>query len=457
MGKATERVSASVLVLQMLAHTLIFAAQNAGAFAERALLTHDTTAIAALGLSWAAFCLLCAFTANVVNVCPLVVGRFTGEGDHKGARAAAGQALLLAIGGGAIGLAIAVAAGVTATFVAGPARDAALFLVTQCLALGPLLGVKAIIGYFAGTMRVGPRLVTAVSIGPIAIHLALAWLLIGPLSWSVPGAGLARLAAALAAAAATVVVARAEFGGFVGAVRRPDRALLWAMLSEGSVLGLQQAVAALMVLLLYYAATRAGDVTSAALTLTHSGVYPLLFAFAWGSSQAVGVAAAQAVGRGEARELARVTWLGLGLSVVLAFALPWGTFAAYGKPTLAWLSSGSRTDGVVLAASVRLMGLLALFFVFDFAINFLSALLRAAKMQAYLLKATAAAAAGFGLLLTALPLRPDEACLMGAFIAAQAAWAVLLLIGVARNWPGTAVRSGSAGPLIPVVHVPDFR
>jgi Na+-driven multidrug efflux pump len=448
MCKAFEKVSAGVLLLQMLSHTLIFAVQNAGGFAERALLTPDTAATAALGLSWAAFCLLYAFTANVVNVCPLVVGRCTGDGDDNGARAAAGQALLLAVGGGAVGLAMAVAAGVMAAFADGPARDAALFLATQGLALGPLLGVKAITGYFAGTMRVGPRLLTAVSVAPIAIHLALAWLLIGPLSWSVPGAGLARLAAALAAAAAAVVVARAEFGGLMGAVRRPDRALLRAMLSEGSVLGLQQAVAALMVLLLYYTVTRAGDVTSVALTLTHSGVYPLLFAFAWGSSQAVGVAAAQAVGRGEARELARVTWLGLGLSVVLAFALPWGAFAAYGEPTLAWLVGGSPNGDEVLAASVRLMGLLAVFFVFDFAINFLSALLRAAKEQAYLLKATAAAAAGFGFLLIALPLRPDEACLMGAYIAAQAAWAVLLLIGVARRWPGTIAKSGRAGPLM---------
>jgi hypothetical protein len=87
------------------------------------------------------------------------------------------------------------------------------------------------------------------------------------------------------------------------------------------------------------------------------------------------------------------------------------------------------------------MGWLAVFFVFDFAINFLSALLRAAKEQAYLLKATAAAAAIFGLLLLALPSRPDCADLMGAFIAAQAAWAVLLLLRVVRCWPGAAPES----------------
>src|SRR5262249_10952680 len=92
---------------------------------------------------------------------------------------------------------------------------------------------------------------------------------------------------------------------------RPDRRLLWTMFGEGSVLGLQQVVAGLMVLLLYLRAAGAGGVMSAALSLTHAGVYPLLFAFAWGSSQAVGAAAAQAVGRGDARELARVTRLGL--------------------------------------------------------------------------------------------------------------------------------------------------
>jgi Na+-driven multidrug efflux pump len=211
------------------------------------------------------------------------------------------------------------------------------------------------------------------------------------------------------------------------------------MLREGSVLGLQQVVASFMVLLLYLRAVQEGDVTSAALTLTHSGLYPLLFCFAWGSSQAVGAAAAQAVGRGDARELALVTWRCLALSGVLAFALPWGTFAACGRPALAWLV-GDGEGGAMLAASVRLMGLLAVFFVFDFAINFLSALLRAAREQAYLLKATVVVACCFGGLLLILPARADGICQIGTFIAVQAVWAVLLLLRVARRWPGPSSR-----------------
>jgi Na+-driven multidrug efflux pump len=448
MGKPLDPVSARVLLLQMLSHALIFAGQNVGNFAERALLATDTAATAALGLSWTAFGLLYAFTAGMVNVCPLAVGRRTGRGDGSGARAAAGQALLLAGGGGAVGLALAGAAGAAAGLSAGASRGGALFLATQGLALGPLLAAQALTGYFGGTLRVGPRLLTAVSVVPVAVHLALAWVLAGLLSWSVAGAGLARLGAALAAAAVALAVARPELGGFVAALRRPDRALLRAMLAEGSVLGLQQVVASLMVLLLYLVAGRAGDVMSAALTLTHSGIYPLLFAFAWGSSQAVGAAAAQAVARGDPRELARATRLCLGLSAVLAFALPWGLFAACGGPTLAWLVGGGPTGGAVLAASGRFMALLAVFFVFDFAINFLSALLKAAKEQGYLLMATAAAAAGFGLLVLALPPRPDPLCLMGTFIAAQAVWAVSLLLRVARRWRGAAAESGPA-PLNP--------
>jgi hypothetical protein len=84
--------------------------------------------------------------------------------------------------------------------------------------------------------------------------------------------------------------------------------------------------------------------------------------------------------------------------------------------------------------------------VFDFAINFLSALLRAVKEQAYLLKTTAAAAAGFGLLLLALPPRPDDVSLMGTFIAAQAAWAVLLLIRVVSRWPRAVGKPHPAAP-----------
>jgi Na+-driven multidrug efflux pump len=448
-GKPGENVGVRVLLLQMLSYALIFALQNVGCLAERALLSADTAATAALGLSWTGFRLLHAFTSNVVNVCPLVVGRCAGHGDDRGARAAAGQALLLAGCGGVVGVALAGAAGAAAAYATGPVRAAALFLAAQGLALGPLLGASVLTGYFAGTLHIGPRLLVAVSVAPVAVHLTLAWLLTGPLAWSVAGAGLARLAAALAAAAAALVVVRGQLAGLVGAVRRPDWALFRAMLSEGSVLGLQQMVASLMVLLLYLIAAPAGGVTSAALTLTHSGVYPLLFALAWGGSQAVAAAAAQAVGRGDAAGLARVTRQCLGLSVVLAVVLPWGAFAVCGGPILAWLVRGSPASSAVLDASVRLMGWLALFFVFDFAINFLSALLRAAKDQAYLLKTTAAAAAGFGLLLLVLPPGPDCAVLMGAFIAAQAAWAVLLLLRVVSRWPAPAEPAHSSWVPIP--------
>jgi Na+-driven multidrug efflux pump len=372
------------------------------------------------------------------------VGRCAGRGDDRGAQAAGGQALLLAGCGGVVGLAFAGAAGALAACSADSARAGAHFLVSQGLALGPLLVASALTGYCTGTLRIGPRLLAAVSVAPIVVHLTLAWLLTGPVSWSVTGAGLARLGAALAAAAAALAVARSQLGGLVGTVRRPDWALFRAMLAEGSVLGLQQAVASLMVLLLYLTAGRAGDVTSAALTLTHSGVYPLLFALASGCSQVVAAAAAQAVGRGDAAGLARVTRRCLGLSTVLAVVLPWGAFVVCGGPILAWLARGTPTGHAVLAVAVRLMGWLAVFFVFDFAISFLSALLRAAKEQAYMLKATVVAATGFGLLLLALPPQPDCAGLMAAFIAAQAAWAMLLFLRVASRWPGARGKCGQA-------------
>jgi Na+-driven multidrug efflux pump len=445
-GKPEDCLSTHVLLRQMLAYALIFAGQSAGCFAERALLSADTAATAALGLGWTAFCLLYAFTANVVNVCPLVVGRCAGRGDERGARAAAGQALLLAGCGGVVGLALAGAAGAVAVCAAGPTRAAALFLATQGLALGPLLAASVLTGYFTGTIRIGPRLLVATSFAPIAAHLALAWLLTGLLSWSVAGAGLARLGAALTAVTATLMVARGHLGDLIGTVRRPNWALFRAMLTEGSVLGLQQAVAGLMVLLLYLTAARAGDVTSAALTLTHSGVYPLLFALAWGGSQVVAAAAAQAAGRGDADGLARVTRRCLMLSAALAVILPWGAFAACGRPILAWLVRGNPASGDVLVASLHMMGWLAIFFVFDFAINFLSALLRAAREHTYLLKATVAVAAGFGLLLLALPPQPDCAYLMGAFIAAQAAWAMLLFLRIVGRWP-LPLRPSTAEPV----------
>jgi Na+-driven multidrug efflux pump len=429
----------------MLAHALIFAAANAGNLAERALLVADTAATAALGLGWTSFCLLTAFTTNVIGACLLVVARRTGEGDDGGARAAARLALLLALGGAALGIGVAVVAGAVAVFAAGLVRDAALFLATQGLALGPLLAVQALWGYFAGTLRLGPRLLAAVSAFPLAVHLAFAWLLTSLLAWSVVGAGLARLAAALAAIAAGVVVARAELRRLVVSPRWPDRGAIGAVLREGSLLGLQQVVAGLMVLVLHFRAAGAGEVVSAALTLTHAGAYPLLFCFAWGSSQAVGAAAARAAGSGDPRELARITWLGLAFSAVLAFGLPWGAYAACGRPALAWLVNGNPTGPALLAASLRFMSLLAVFFVFDFAINFLSALLRAVKEVAYLLTVTAATAGAFGLLLLVLP-PPDGPWLMGAFILAQAAWAGLLLFRVVSRWPLTVAMPRLAVP-----------
>jgi Na+-driven multidrug efflux pump len=445
-SKHPGTLSVRVLSVQILSHALIFAVQNAGGLAERALLAADTSAMATLGVSWSAFSIFQAFTANMINVCPLVVGRCTGDLDDDGARAAAGQALLLAGGWGAVGAVLAGIAGVAAGFAVGTTRAAALFFATQALALGPLLGTNALIGYFTGTMRIGLRLLAAVSVVPIAVHLTLAWLLTGLLSWSVAGAGLARLGAALVAIAATLAVARSELGGIVAPFRRPNRALLRAMFTEGSMLGLQQVVAGFIVLSLYLTAIRAGNITLAALTLTHSGVYPLLFSFAWGSAQVIGAAAAQAIGRGDNRELVCVTRRCLGLSAILAFILPWGAFAVCGQPALAWLSGGSPSGGAILTASVRLMGLLAIFFVFDFAINFLSALLRAAMEQAYLLKATLAVAGGFGILLLVLPSWTDGTCLMGTFIAAQAVWAVLLFFRVACCWPVMALKSRLAEP-----------
>jgi Na+-driven multidrug efflux pump len=445
MSKPPETSSLRVLSVQILSQALIFAAPSAGGLAERALLAADTVATATLGVSWSAFCVFHAFTANMVSVCPLVVGRRTGSQDEE-ARAAVGLALLLAGAGGAAGIVLAGAAAVTAAFAEGSARAAALFLATQALALGPLLATKALTGYFTGTMCVGPRLLAAVGVVPIAIHLALAWLLTGLLAWSVAGAGLARLGAALAAIAATLAVVRTDFAGLVAAIRRPNWKLLRAMFAEGSLIGLQQVVAGFTVMLLYLTASRAGNITTAALTLTHSGVYPLLFSFAWGTSQVVGAAASQAIGRGDGRELARVTRYCLGLSAVLAFLLPWGAFAVCGRPALAWLIGGSPSGAAILTASVRWMGLLAVFFLFDFAVNFLSALLRAAKEQTYLLKATVAVAGGFSILLVLLPAPMESTWLMEVFITAQAIWSLLLLLRVTGRWPGMAARSSSAAP-----------
>jgi Na+-driven multidrug efflux pump len=446
MNKHQEITTLRVLFVQILSYALIFAVQNVGSLAERALLAADTAASATLGVSWIAFCIFHSFTSNMVNVCPLIVGRHAGYLDD-GAREAAGLTLLVAGGWGIVGVVLAGVAAITAAFAAGPVRMAALFFATQALAVGPLLGTIALAGYLIGTMRVGVRLLAAVSVVPIAVHLALVWILTGRLSWSVAGTGVARLGAALAAITLAFAVARGEWGCIAASIRRPNRSLLWAMLTEGSMFGLQQVVAGLIVLMLYLTAIRAGDVTSAALSLTHSGVYPLLFSFAWGSSQVVGTAAAQAIGNGDHRELTRVTWRCLGFAAVLAFLLPWGMFAVCGRSILAWLIGDNPNGDTILTASLRLMTLLAVFFVFDFAINFLSALLRAAKEQVYLLTTTVGVAGGFGILLIVLPAREDGICLIGTFISVQAIWAALLLQRVASRWPG---RRSIATPRMPL-------
>src|SRR5262249_21951083 len=137
MSKPAGALSVRVLSLQMLVHALTFAAQDAGKFAERALLASNSAATAALGLSWTVFCLLTAFTTNVVNVGQLVVARCTGVGDDRGARAAAGQALLLAGGGGAVAVALAAAAGAGAPLPARPGPAARPLPPRSGGALGP--------------------------------------------------------------------------------------------------------------------------------------------------------------------------------------------------------------------------------------------------------------------------------------------------------------------------------
>jgi hypothetical protein len=92
MSKPPGTSSLRALSVQILSQALIFAVPSAGGLAERALLAADTVATATLGVSWSAFCVFQAFTANMVTVCPLVVGRCTGGRDDNGARAAAGQA-----------------------------------------------------------------------------------------------------------------------------------------------------------------------------------------------------------------------------------------------------------------------------------------------------------------------------------------------------------------------------
>src|SRR5262249_41239969 len=120
MSKPPETPSLRVLSVQILSHALIFGAQNTGGLAERALLATHPTATATLGVSWIAFCLLQAFAVNMVNVCPFVVGRCTGDRDDDGARAAAVQASLLASGWGAVGIILAAVAGGAAALAVGP-------------------------------------------------------------------------------------------------------------------------------------------------------------------------------------------------------------------------------------------------------------------------------------------------------------------------------------------------
>ena len=177
-----------------------------------------------------------------------------------------------------VGLAVAVVAGAAAVFAAGPARGAALFLATQGLALGPLLAARALTGYFAGTMRVGPRLLAAVSVAPrrrpprARLAPDRPAVVVGGRRRSGPprgGAGGGR-------------------GGPRGGPRRVRRPR-WA--PSGGPTGrcsgrcspkeacsaCSKSWPASWCCCCTSRAAGAGDVTSAALTLTHAGVYPLLF------------------------------------------------------------------------------------------------------------------------------------------------------------------------------------
>ena len=190
-----------------------------------------------------------------------------------------------------------------------------------------------------------------------------------------------------------------------------------------------------MVLMLYLRAADTGGVTSAALSLTHGGHALSLFAFAWLCFSGGSVPPRPGGSAGRCRRIRARHPLGGGPLGGAGVRAPWG---ARTRRSAAWpcpgTSRATRMRGALHGRRGESDGAARRLPRVRFRDQLPLRLLKAVREQAYILKNSIPCRRG----LRPSPLSPcpcaHGAGVMGAFIAAQAAWAAMLLVRVVNRW-----------------------
>ena len=328
----------------------------------------DALAAAVLG-STLYFTLVLVCMGVIVAVQPSVA-QAVGAGDEAGAGRAARQGLWLAVLLGVPGVILVGFAEpiLRATGqVPETAALAARYLAAERWGLVPTLLFTALRGLCEGAGK--PRPVLAATGLGLVLNVSLNAVLIYGLL-GVPALGLVGAGWASSAATTVMVVAlglylwRGPLGRFrlFDGLGRPDAAGLWTLFRLGWPIGVNFGLESGLFTVATLLIGRTGEVPLAAHQIALNAA-SVAFMIPLGIGMAGGVRVGQAAGAGDAAGAARAGWaaIGLGGASMLASALVFWVSPS----TIVWIYAGAAADPEMARRAVALLGIAAVFQLFD--------------------------------------------------------------------------------------------
>lgn len=328
----------------------------------------DALAAAVLG-STVYFTLVLVCMGVIVAVQP-AVAQAVGAGDDAAAGRAARQGLWLAVGLGVPGM-VLVGFAEPVLVATGQAADtaalAARYLAAERWGLVPTLLFTALRGLCEGAGRPRPVL-AATGLGlvlNVTLNAVLIYGLLGAPALGLVGAGWASsVATAVMALALGLYVWRgplARYAPFDG-LGRPDGAGLWALFRLGWPIGVSFGLEAGLFTAATLLVGRMGETALAAHQIALNAA-SVSFMVPLGIGMAGGIRVGQAAGAGDRAAAVRAGWaaIGLGASWMLVPALVFWL-----RPGLVvWVYAGSQADAALAQSAVALLGIAAVFQLFD--------------------------------------------------------------------------------------------
>jgi MATE family multidrug resistance protein len=329
-----------------------------------------TEAMAASVLGSTVYFTLVLVCMGVVMAVQPSVAQAVGGGDAVGAGRAVRQGLWLAV---ALGVPAVVLVGFAEPVlratgqVPETAALAARYLAAERWGLVPTLWFTALRGLYEGASR--PRAVLAVTGIGLVLNVALNAVLIYGL-WGAPALGLvgagwassvATTAMVAALAAYTARGPMARYGAFHG-LGRPDWAGLWALFRLGWPIGVSFGLESGLFTAATLLVGRIGEVALAAHQIALNAA-SVTFMVPLGIGMAGGIRVGQAAGAGDAAAAVRAGWasIGLGASSMLVPALAFWLWPS----AVVWVYAGSGADPALVRNAVALLGIAAVFQLFD--------------------------------------------------------------------------------------------